>query len=296
MRVGASLCHVCEAIPAIWPMGATKNNALKKQEDAEAAQRSAPSGTVVYKAVLKEGFEELERTSSALFWSGIAAGLSMGASLITEGLLASHLPDTRWKPLITNFGYSVGFVVVILGRQQLFTENTLTPILPLMLEKTWKRFAGVMRLWGIVLLANLMGCVAAAFVVGREAAFSSEVQVQFAEIGRQAFAGSFGEHVVRGVLAGWLIALMIWVLPSAESARFWVIILLSYVVGLGHFSHVIAGAVQTFYITIAGEISWADALLKFILPTFIGNILGGVALVAAINHAQVVSGKKGAII
>jgi formate/nitrite transporter FocA (FNT family) len=270
-----------------------KQEQQKKQEQEEANQRSSPSGAIIYKAILKEGVDELARPSSALFWSGIAAGLSMGASLIAEGLLASHLPDAPWKFLVTKLGYSVGFVVVILGRQQLFTENTLTPILPLMQEKTLRRFAGVMRLWGIVLGANLLGCLAAAFASSRPAAFNPEVQTAFAEIGRVAMEGSFGTHIVHAIFAGWLIALMVWVLPFAESARFWVIILLSYIVGLGHFSHVIAGAVQTFYVAIIGQASWSDVFVDYILPTFIGNILGGVALVAFINHAQVVSGKKG---
>src|SRR3954451_25035553 len=106
------------------------------KEESEAEELRSPGGAVIYRAVLKEGMEELERPSSALFWSGLAAGLSMGASLIAEGLLSSHLPDSEWKPLVTKLGYSVGFIVVILGRQQLFTENTLTPILPLMREKT----------------------------------------------------------------------------------------------------------------------------------------------------------------
>jgi formate/nitrite transporter FocA (FNT family) len=269
-----------------------KEDADKRKENAEAAERSSPSGVVIYKAVLKEGVDELARPSSALFWSGIAAGLSMGASLIAEGLLASHLPDASWKPLITKLGYSVGFVVVILGRQQLFTENTLTPILPLMQEKTWARFLGVMRLWGIVLAANLLGCLAAALVISRTASFDHDVQLQFSDIGRHAMGGSFGVHIVRAIFAGWLIALMVWVLPFAETARFFVIILLSYVVGLGHFGHIVAGAVQTFFLAITGEVPWTDVLGQYLLPTFIGNIIGGVALVAFINHAQVVSGKK----
>jgi hypothetical protein len=136
----------------------------KEKEDLEAEERSSPSGVIVYKAVLKEGLDELDRPSSALFWSGLAAGLSMSASLIAEGLLSSRLPESQWKPLITKLGYCVGFVVVILGRQQLFTENTLTPILPLMRDKTLHRFANVMRLWAIVLLANLLGSLGAAWV------------------------------------------------------------------------------------------------------------------------------------
>ncbi len=264
----------------------------KEREDLEAEQRSSPSGTIIYKAVLREGFDEMERPSSALFWSGLAAGLSMGASLIAEGLLSSHLPHVAWRPLVSKFGYSVGFMVVILGRQQLFTENTLTPILPLLREKTWARFGEVMRLWLIVLVANLLGCVVAAWVANMKGAFTADVRMEFSEIGRQAMEGSFGAHVLRAILAGWLIALMVWVLPFAESARLWVIVILSYFVGVGHFSHIVAGAVQTFYVAIAGDISWGAAFGHYLAPTFIGNVIGGVALVAAINHAQVVSGKN----
>src|SRR5687767_7977447 len=104
----------------------------------EATQRSAPSGKIVYKAILREAEDELERPSSALFWSGLAAGLSMGFSLIAEALLHANLPDTGWRPLVAKLGYSVGFLVVILGRQQLFTENTLTPVLPLLKNKDAK--------------------------------------------------------------------------------------------------------------------------------------------------------------
>src|SRR5947209_2624298 len=108
------------------------------QETEEAENRRSPSGAIVYKAIFKEGSDELERPSSALFWSGLAAGLSMGFSLVAEGLLRSHLPETEWRTVITKFGYSIGFLIVILGRQQLFTENTLTVILPLLQKKDLK--------------------------------------------------------------------------------------------------------------------------------------------------------------
>src|ERR1041385_6652600 len=124
----------------------------KEQQDAE--RLSAPSGKIVYKAILKEGEEELARSSAALFWSGLAAGLSMGFSMITEGLLHAYLPETHWRPLISKLGYSVGFLIVILGRQQLFTENTLTPILPLLLRKDASTLMNVLRLWSVVLAAN----------------------------------------------------------------------------------------------------------------------------------------------
>src|SRR5436190_20558598 len=123
----------------------------KLQED-EAKERSSPSGTVVYKAILTEGEDELKRSSSALFWSGLAAGLSMGFSLVGEGLLRAYLPEAHWRPLVAKFGYSIGFLFVVLGRQQLFTENTLTPILPLLSKKPHAHLSNVLRLWCVVLL------------------------------------------------------------------------------------------------------------------------------------------------
>src|SRR5215204_494686 len=139
----------------------------KQQTEDEAHERSAPSGKVVYKAILHEAEDELGRPSAALFWSGLAAGLSMGFSLTAEALLRSRLPERDWTPLVTKLGYSVGFLVVILGRQQLFTENTLTPVLPLLQRKDAKTLANLLRLWGVVLAANLLGALSIAWVMAR---------------------------------------------------------------------------------------------------------------------------------
>src|SRR3954447_1483121 len=101
----------------------------------EAEERTSPSAHIVYEAIRKEGRHELERKSSSLAWSGLAAGMSMGFSFLTEALLRDHLPDAVWAPLVIKLGYSIGFLIVILGRQQLFTQHTLTVILPLLLQK-----------------------------------------------------------------------------------------------------------------------------------------------------------------
>ena len=119
------------------PDPAEEQRRKEDRDEEEAEQKSAAGAHIVYKAVLKEGEDELERSVSALAWSGLAAGLSMGFSLVSEGLLRSHLPDAPWRPLITKLGYSVGFLIVVLGRQQLFTENTLTAILPLLQHKDY---------------------------------------------------------------------------------------------------------------------------------------------------------------
>ena len=214
----------------------------KQDEDAE--QRAAPPGAVVYKAIRHEGEDELQRPTSALAWSGLAAGLSMGFSFLVQAMLHSHLPDTEWRPLVSSLGYSVGFLIVILGRQQLFTENTLTVILPLLLRRDKATFRNVVRLWTVVLLANLVGALLFAFVLERTSLLDDPVKRALVQTAEAAFNNEFWVTVLRGIFAGWLIAMMVWLLPFAEAARVWVIIIVTYIVGLANFSHVIAGSVE----------------------------------------------------
>ena len=273
--------------------GEETSEKAEEAEEQEVHERSAPSGKVVYKAVLKEADAELKRPSAALWWSGLAAGMSMGFSFIAEALIHAHLPDKPWRPLISKLGYCVGFVVVILGRQQLFTENTLTPVLPLLLRKDRKTLVNMMRLWAVVLAANLVGAFLVALVITKTDAFPSHVHDAFRELGHAAMSHDFVDTMVKGIFAGWLIALIVWLLPFAEAARLLVIVLLTYVVGIGNFSHIVAGAVEVFALAWAGLKPWWQVVVYYLLPTLIGNTIGGVTLVAALNHAQVVAGGQG---
>jgi formate/nitrite transporter FocA (FNT family) len=245
---------------------------------------------VVYEAILREGKDELTRPWSALAWSGLAAGLSMGFSMVAEGLLTVALPDAPWRPLISKFGYSVGFLIVVLGRQQLFTENTLTPILPFLRDRKFATLREVGRLWGVVLVANLVGAFLFGAIVSWTHIFAPDTHAAFRAIGAGLHEAEFGTTFTRAVFAGWLIALMVWLLPFAETARVTVIIILTYLIGLGGFNHIIAGSVEAFYQLVQGEVAPGAMLWGFFLPTLLGNILGGLALVTAVNHAQVVSG------
>jgi formate/nitrite transporter FocA (FNT family) len=263
---------------------------LRDREHEEVEARGAPRPLVVYEVIRREGEDELRRTVSALAWSGLAAGLSMGFSLVAMGLLRSRLPDAPWRPLVVNLGYSVGFLIVILGRQQLFTENTLTPILPLLNKPSGATLWRVARLWAIVLATNLIGAFAFALVIGHTAVFRPPVREAFAQIGAEAVDGSFGTILLRAIFAGWLIALMVWLLPGAETARLMIIIIITFLVGLAAFAHIIAGSVEVFYVMTTGHVSWVHGIGGWLVPTLIGNIIGGVSLVAALNHAQVTAG------
>ncbi len=144
----------------------------------------------------------------------------------------------------------------------------------------------------LVLMANLIGAVLFAWVFERSPIFGPEVKAALLSIGQKSIEANGTTIFLRAIVAGWLIALMVWLLPVAETARVSVIIIITYVVGLGHFSHVIAGSINVLYAVFAGTVSFSDYLGHFLAPCLLGNIIGGVSLVAALNYAQVVSGKE----
>ena len=264
---------------------------LTEKERAQADERARPNVLVVHEIIREEGERELRRPVAGLAWSALAAGLSMGFSLVAEGVLRSRLPDAPWRPLVSKLGYTIGFVVVITGRQQLFTENTLTPVLPLLNKPAGPTLARLLRLWAVVLAANLAGALLFAWVAGHTGVFEADVRRTFAALGREALAGGFGLHLLRGIFAGWLIALVVWLIPGAEQARLPIIVLLTYLVGVAGLAHVIAGSVETLYLVVTGGASWGDYLGRFLAPALLGNTLGGVTLVAALSYGQVAPDK-----
>jgi formate-nitrite transporter family protein len=260
---------------------------LSPQKKKAIEGQSRPNAALIHETIRAEGESELDRTASALLLSGLAAGLSMGFSLVVEGLLHAHLPDASWKPLVSSLGYTTGFLIVVLGRQQLFTENTLTPILPLLHNRDVSTFLRVLKLWSIVLAANVVATWAFAAVIAHTSLFAPEIKQAFLEIGRKVVESPFETTVLKAIFAGWLIALMVWLLPGADSSRPIVILIITYVVAIGGFSHLIAGSVDGFYLVETGHASWMDYVMRFFVPTLIGNVLGGVTLVAALNFGQV---------
>lgn len=263
---------------------------LDDQQERDAEEQSTVSPVVVHEAVRKGGDEELERRAPALAWSGLAAGMCMGFSFAVEGLLRAYLPDTHWRPLVVALGYPFGFLLVIIGRQQLFTENTLTAIIPLLSRRDMKTLIAVMRLWAIVLLANLVGAHLFAWVASNTPVLKPEVQGAMAQLAREAADVSFGVAMLKGVFAGWLIAMVVWMNAATDTGRFAIIVTLTYVVGLAGLTHVVAGSVEVLFLVLTGAKTWLSFMGGYFVPALIGNIIGGVALVSALNHGQVVAG------
>lgn len=267
--------------------GSETNHKLSDTERADVEERVRPRVPMLYEIIRKEGEAELIRPISGLWWSGVAAGLCIGFSMVAEGLLQAHLPDTGWRPLVENFGYSVGFLIVVLGRQQLFTENTITAVLPVMAEKSVVNLWCMLRLWGVVLIANMVGAFLFAAFCSQDGLFSPEVQNAFDVIARHLVDMDPVDKFWRGIVAGWLIAVMVWIIPNCKGGEILVIVLITYLIALGDFTHIIAGSVEAFWLTLNGDLAVAEMFVGFILPTLFGNVVGGSLLFAMISYAQV---------
>lgn len=267
----------------------TGSQGISDTEVRDVEEMSAPRTPVIYEVVRRMGDEEMARPASSLWWSGVAAGVSMSFSLLAQSALEAHLPDAGWKPLLTSSGYTVGFLMVILGRQQLFTESTITVVLPVLKDFTGKNLFNLARLWTIVLVANLVGTLFAAAFWRFMPAIPGEFYPAALKVSAALTHLGWWETLLRGVGAGFLIASMVWMIPTAESGKFAVIALMTYLISVAGFTHIVAGSMEAYVLVLFGEWSWWRAIADFIIPTLIGNIVGGTALFATISYAQVMN-------
>lgn len=259
---------------------------LSRREAKDVENRLRLRAPVIYEIVRQEGVEDLERPVFSLAWSGVAAGISIGFSLVAEGILRSALPPSGWNGLLESFGYCVGFVIVVLARQQLFTENTITAVLPLMATRTFDSLYRTCRLWGVVVAANFVGTfIFSLFLLST--AVDAKLETAMIEIGQHMMENNWAEMFFKGIVAGWLIAGMVWLMPSAEGAQFWIIILMTYLVVVGGFTHIVAGSVESFFLVLHGSLSLFEMFHRFVITVFLGNVIGGTVLFALISYTQV---------
>jgi formate/nitrite transporter FocA (FNT family) len=260
---------------------------ITQQEIQSVEELSAPRSPVVYEVVRRHGEEEMERPLTSLWWSGVAAGLSISFSLLGQAVLEAHLPDASWQPLVTSFGYCVGFLMVVLGRQQLFTESTITVVLPVLKHLTLDNIWRMGRLWTIVLAANLVGTLFSALFCNFTPALPIPLYDGMLHISQQLTTFGWWEMFFRAISSGFLIAAMVWMIPSAESAKFAVITLMTYLIAIGGFTHIIAGSLEAYLLVFTGTWAWWYMLGHFVVPVLLGNIVGGTALFALLSYAQV---------
>lgn len=260
---------------------------LEQDEREDVEERTPTNPRVLHEVVRRSGDEELERPAWSLIWSGLAGGVAICASILCLALIESKLPDTPWRPLVASLGYTVGFLIVILGRMQLFTESTLSAVLPVATHPSIANLGRLLRLWGLVLASNLLGTLFIAWTTQSDLVGSPEQREAMLAVSRKLLEHDWLTTLKMGVPAGFLIAAVPWTLPSAQGQSFWVVTILTYMIALGGFAHAIAVSGEAWMLAVAGEISFAHAAFGLVLPALIGNVIGGTGLFALLAHAQV---------
>lgn len=191
------------------------------------------------------------------------------------------------EPLISSIGYTVGFLIVILGRMQLFTENPITTIIPLISEWSWQKFLKVIRLWTTVFLFNILGTAIAAAFFASPHTLSVPVENAMSEVASNIMLLKPIENILRGIPAGILIAAIVWISPQEKYFRFAMIFFFVYFIALGDFSHVVVGSCEMAFEVIKGNADFFTYLFKFLIPTGIGNIIGGTFIFTLLIYYQV---------
>lgn len=256
-----------------------------KEKSVEQAAKLSPR--LIHEVIRHDGEEELQRPFRSLFWSGVAAGVLISFSVIGKAVFSTYLPDAPWLPLIQNFGYAFGFLLVILGRMQLFTENTIVTVLPVMSKRTADSLMRLLRLWAIVLGANLIGCFIAATAMAYGGVLPKEIAGEAVLISEKVMALPALDSFARGVPAGILIAALVWMLPQSRGSSFWVILLFTWLIAVCGFTHIVAGSVEMAYLMILGQLGALEAVFGFFLPVLAGNVVGGTLIFAFLAWAQV---------
>jgi formate/nitrite transporter FocA (FNT family) len=269
------------------PAKTANERGLSPREEREVEEQGDVSSRVVYQTVRAEGKDELERPAISLWWSGLAAGIGISSSVFVQGYLAGFLPHAPWAEAVSKLGYCTGFLIVVLGRMQLFTENTLTAVLPLLVERTAHALMSTLRMWGIVLAANLAGtALAAVMAIHARLATPAQLQAVYA-VGRPLVTKLPLDVLMQAIPAGFFMAAMVWMLAGAKTGHFWIVTLMAYVIALGGFPHVVVGSCETFLLMFSGQEPVAAGLFGVLLPAFAGNVIGGTVLFALLAYGQV---------
>lgn len=253
------------------------------------AVRDIFSTDEIFQRILATADEEFSRSARLLFLSGIAAGLSIGLSLVARAAvtaLAGGAEPGSAAVLVGNMVYPIGFLLIVIGRYQLFTENTLTPV-TLVLTKI-ASLPLLLRVWGTVLAANLLGVAVIAWILATTGVLEPNAIMVARGFGEHALSTPWADLFWKGVFAGWLVASMVWLIHAVRESitRFLTVFVLMFLVPSLDLFHCIIGACEVLFLVFMGEASLYQSTVGFFVPVLLGNILGGVLLVAILNYSQ----------
>ncbi|TKX78725.1 formate/nitrite transporter family protein [Halorubrum sp. SD626R] len=255
---------------------------------------STPTSRNILDSIIDSALNEIHRERSGLLLSGFSAGLDIGFGPLVMAVVLTLSPggygDLTTELLLATV-YSVGFVFVILGRSELFTEHTMLAVIPVLdRQASWGELG---RLWGLVYVGNLVGglCFTLLAVLLTPGLGVVEASA-FEEIALKLVTHDLPWLFVGGLFAGWLMGLLAWLIAAAQetTSRLILVVVVTGTIGLLHLPHSIAGNVEVLFgLFVSPAITVADYLTFLALAT-VGNAVGGSVFVATLKYGHVVRG------
>ncbi len=240
---------------------------------------------------LEASLHEFNRSNQGLFISAFGAGLEIGFSVLLMGTiftLFGHSVNPEALKMYLALSYPIGFIFVIIGRSELFTEHTALALLPV-LNKSVKP-KDLLILWGLVYLGNILGGFVFSFLlitIGPSVGFIEPEA--FYHLAHE--LSNYEWHVIlaSALLAGWMMGLLGWLLTSSQEtiSRILIIILVTTIIGVAGLHHCIVGSIEVFAGLLTSDQIYLTDYLKFQIWATVGNAIGGGVFVAILKFSHV---------
>lgn len=247
----------------------------------------------IYETVAEDGRANLSRASLGLAFSGLGAGLNISFGALAMFSVASITDGVGLAAIAI---YPLGFLMVVLGRSQLFTETTVTPVAVVLTD--WRRsprcLVNMLRLWAVVLASNLLGALISAAAISYTRVLDERAFGFLLEEVAQKMEPNFVGTTLYAVYGGWVVALMAWLVAASRDTigKAFVIWATAIVIPAGSLPHSIAGSAEVLIGVMADKVLWTDYVTGFLIPAVLGNVIGGVFFVSLLNYAQIIGSSK----
>ena len=248
------------------------------------------SAEEIFHEQVQTGLAEHNRSPGGLLVSAIAAGLEVGFTLFLAGIVLTLFYDKLDSPALhiwLALAYPIGFIFVVIGRSELFTEHTTLAVIPVLNGST--NFLSLMKTWGLVFTGNLIGGYLMAFILTQIGPPMEIISIDsFNYLANKMVEVPWTLMLGSSIIAGWLMGLLSWLVTSSQEtiSRIVMVILVTFLIGMGGLHHSIVGSIEVFAGVLTAGIS-ANDYLHFQWWTTLGNIIGGVVFVSLIKFSTI---------
>lgn len=272
----------------------TVSEAVEDHQEERVEEQPKPLGREAPEIIRDAGLighERLTRPLGEMAITGFIGGMSVSfgavalawaAASVGEGTMgsgASHLAGA--------LAFPVGFVILLVGKSELFTEDFFLPVTGVIERED--SVGSLARLWAVTLAANLLGVLVFSLLISRGEALADAPSEVLIELSEAKVGWDLSTAFVKALFAGWLMTLLTWLLIAAHgfTSRLIIIWIIGSLIVLGEFNHVIISAAEVWIAILVGaDIGVLDWLRDNFLPALFGNVVGGVVFVTMLYYIQ----------